>query len=80
MDLNKFKNWLIQSTDYSAATIGDIVSRFKRATNMLDWYNEPVYLFNLEQTQQFRLLSPSVKSQIKKAVKLYSKYINEVQE
>lgn len=77
MKLDEFKLWLINTTEYSTDTIGDIVSRFKRATKILDWYNDPVYLFNLERTTEFQALSCSVKSQLKKAVKLYFIFINE---
>jgi len=79
IELQEFKSWLTNSTSYSQRTISNIVSRFKRADNILSWYDDEVYLFRLEQTTEFQSLSITVKSQIKKAVKLYFKYIVEKQ-
>lgn len=76
-DLIGFKNWLECNTDYSRRTVSNIVSRFKRADSMLPWYADDVYLFRLEQLEQYQNLSVAVKSQIKKAVKLYFKFTNE---
>ena len=69
-----FKIWLTQNTTYSERVICDIVSRMKRADNILNWYNEEVYLFYLEHTPNYKELSPSVRSQLKKAVILYNSF------
>lgn len=69
-----FKKWLKENTGYSHAVIVDTVSRVKRADSILHWNSADTYLFYLEREQQFGTLSVSVKSQIRKAVKLYSKY------
>ena len=50
-------------------------SRIKRADNILTWYDDEVYQFYLEQDDQYKLLSTSVRSQIKKSVKLYRQFI-----
>ena len=71
IDLNGFKNWLLTNTDYSKATINDMISRVKRADSILPWFNDIIYQFRLEQVETYQLLSSSVRSQIKKAVKLY---------
>lgn len=76
LDLQNFKIWLENNTDYSRQTIGNIVSRLKRADSILAWYNDTVYLFRLEENREYSQLSSSVKSQIKKAVKLYFTYVN----
>jgi len=75
-DLSNFKLWLTENKKYSSKTIGNIASRFNRANKMLPWFNEAVYQFQLEQTNQYKILSGTVKSQIKKAVKLYSEFVN----
>lgn len=75
-ELNDFKAWLENNTNYSKRTISNIVSRFKRANGMLCWYDDDIYLFRLEQTEQYGKLSSTVRSQVKKAVKLYFEYIN----
>lgn len=71
----EFKKWLKENTRYSDAVISDVVSRVKRADSILAWYDEEVYQFYLEQSEQYRHLSVSVRSQIKKAVKLYRQFL-----
>lgn len=75
-DLSNFKLWLTENKSYSTKTISNTVSRFKRASNMLSWFNDALYQFQLEQTDEFQELSATVRSQIKKAVKLYSEFVN----
>ncbi len=71
---NEFKNWLTENTSYSPPVISDIVSRAKRADRMLEWNGEDIYQFRLEQLEEYKKLSVSVRSQIKKAIKLYSEF------
>ncbi len=75
-DLSNFKLWLAENKKYSSKVISNTVSRFKRADGMLQWFNEALYLFQLEQLEEYKALSSTVKSQIKKAIKLYSEFIN----
>lgn len=77
---HNFKEWLKNHTKYSDAVIGDIVSRIKRADGILEWNSSDVYLFYLEKEPRFEILSVSVRSQIKKAVKLYTTYANAITE
>lgn len=77
-DMSNFKLWLTENKKYSAKTISNIVSRFKRANSLLPWFNKSVYLFNLEQLENFKSIPESVRSQIKKAVKLYFEFSNAV--
>ena len=75
IETNRFKEWLSKNTEYSDAAVNDIVSRMKRADRMLPWEPTKVYLFHLEQQDEFGRLSVSVKSQIRRAVRLYSDFI-----
>lgn len=77
---DKFGEWLHNNTQYSNAVIGDTLSRMKRADHMLEWNNSDTYLFYLEKEEQFEALSVSVRSQIRKAVKLYTAYTAEKKE
>ena len=63
----EFRVWLTENYTYSPAVVGDIVSRIKRANRILE--------FNLEHEEAYYVLSVSVRSQIKKAVKLYQAYM-----
>ncbi len=70
-----FKQWLKDCTSYSDSVIGDTVSRAKRADSILCWDDSETYLFYLERQRDFELLSVSVRSQLRKAIKLYALYI-----
>jgi len=74
IDLSNFRLWLTENKDYSDKTISNTVSRFKRADGMLPWFNDPLYMFRLEQLELYQQLSGTVRSQIKKSVKLYSEF------
>lgn len=77
MNLDSFKDWLTNNTNYSKATISDTVSRVRRADKILPWYNDKVYQFRLEQDETYKNLSCAIRSQLKKAVKLYFEYVEE---
>lgn len=74
VDTESFKKWLGENTTYSDAVIGDMSSRVKRVDNILEWYDDEVYQFYLEQDEQYKTLSVSVRSQLKRAVKLYRQF------
>lgn len=76
INLVQFKAWLEENTSYSCAVVSDTISRVKRANSILELSEEEVYLFYLERKPEFKTLSMSVKSQIKKAVRLYFAYKN----
>ncbi|MEY8257490.1 hypothetical protein AAK706_07130 [Erysipelotrichaceae bacterium 66-17] len=79
MDCLGFKKWLVETCTYTEASIKDIISRLRRANNILEFKKEDVYLFRLERCDEFKKLSVSVKSQIRKSVKLYFEYLNELE-
>ena len=79
-DMNSFKNWITNNTSYSKATVSDTVSRVKRANSILPIFDDIVYQFRLEQTDEYKQLSCAVRSQIKKAIKLYFEYLNSPKE
>ena len=74
VNVEPFKEWLQANTTYSAPVIRDTASRVKRADAILEWNDEEVYQFYLERTEQYKLLSPTVRSQLKKAVRLYWRF------
>lgn len=76
-DYSNFKLWLNDNKNYSTKVISNIVSRFKRANKMMAWHNDPIYLYQLGQLSEYKKLSTSVRSQIKKAVKLYFEFFND---
>jgi len=77
---DRFREWLDDNTEYTKATKSNIVSRLKRANNICPIINEPVYLFNLSQESEFQILTVSVKSQVRRAVKMYFKFMESEQQ
>lgn len=73
-DYADYKKWLEENKPYTKATIGDMVSRMKRANSILSWYADEIYIYHLDNEEQFKKLSCSVKSQIRKAVRLYFEF------
>ena len=71
VNLESFREWLQANTTYSANVIRDTVSRLKRANSILEWNDEEVYQFYLERTDEYKAMPATVRSQVKKAVKLY---------
>lgn len=76
---SEFAQWLRTSTQYQPRVCSDLVSRLKRANSILtlpekvDMY----YVFQLQQHEEYRALSTSVRSQIKKAVLVYFEFLNQ---
>jgi hypothetical protein len=74
IEADGFKEWLKKNSTYSDAVISDTVSRVKRADSILEWSDEEVYQFYLEHTEEYKRLSVSVRSQMKRAVKWYFEF------
>lgn len=74
IDSENFKNWLEQNSSLSANVISDTISRIKRADKIRPWDGESTYLFYLEREKPFMSLTVSVRSQVRKAVRLYSAF------
>lgn len=74
IETEQFRSWLKTNTAYSDAVISDTISRVKRADGILEWNDNEVYQFYLERNEIYQSLSVSVRSQIKKAVRLYRTY------
>lgn len=79
MHYEEFKKWLMQKNKYTDATIKDILSRLRRANNILTFQNDDIYLFKLNQCEEFQKTSVFVKSQIRRSVRLYFQYLNEME-
>ena len=75
--IEEFKKWLDETTDYTKETKSNILSRLRRANNIIPIVADELYLFNLSTNEEFKVLSVSVKSQIRRAVKLFISFIKE---
>lgn len=77
---DRFRDWLDDNTYYTKETKSNIVSRIKRANNIYPIINELVYLFKLSQETEFQNMTVSVKSQVRRAVKIYLEFIESEQQ
>lgn len=75
-EAEEFRAWLIANNSYSDKVVSDIISRMRRVDNILPWTDDEFYQVRLERNKAYSALSVSVRSQCKRAVKLYSDYVN----
>lgn len=75
INFDEFKLWLDTNTNYTKETKSNLISRLKRANNILPVTNEPIYIFLLSQERAFNQLSVNVRSQLRRSVKIYTQYL-----
>lgn len=78
----RFIDWLKKEKNLSAEVAGDTLSRIGRAKRILDFENSECesYLKNLNEENLFKNIVPSVRAQIRRAVRLYFEYVSEQME
>lgn len=73
-----FRSWLANEHDYTARTTGNVISRLKRAAYILNVERVPldasIAIDALERRNKFKSLSVSVRSQLRKAIRLHAEY------
>ena len=74
----RFIDWLKNEKKLSSEVAGDTLSRIGRAKRILDFENNDCesYLKNLNEENLFKNIVPSVRAQIRRAVRLYFEYIS----
>ena len=71
----EFIEWLQKEKNYKEKTSHDVVSRLKRVNQLLGTTDEPmVALKRIEKNNDFKCLTHSVRSQLRKALRLYDEY------
>jgi DNA (cytosine-5)-methyltransferase 1 len=72
-----FREWLIVSKSLTKKSADDVVSRIKRAKNIMD-VDVPIdidtLLFHFIGKTAFKALTITVRSQLKRAIKLYKEF------
>lgn len=78
----RFIDWLKNEKNLSSEVAGDTLSRIGRARRILEFKNSDceIYLKNLNEEDLFKNISPSVRAQIRRAVRLYFEYTFEHKE
>ena len=76
----RFIDWLKNEKKLSPEVAGDTLSRIGRAKRILDFENNDCesYLKNLNEENSFKNIVPSVRAQIRRAVRLYFEYISKL--
>ena len=71
----EFIEWLQKEKNYKEKTSHDVVSRLKRVKQFLGSVDEPIEALNrIESNKDFKCLTHSVRSQLRKALRLYDEY------
>jgi DNA (cytosine-5)-methyltransferase 1 len=73
-------NWVSEKYKMGDKSARDVVSRLKRVTKYVDVdlpITDEELIFKLEITEEFKNLSMTVKSQLKRSIKLYREYKKE---
>lgn len=72
----EFESWLVSTKHFTSRSARDTVSRCRRANRIkhIDSYPDAFYLFQLDQEQDYKDLSPSVRAQIKRSLQLYNEF------
>lgn len=75
--MNDFRTWLFSNTKLNKKSTSDVISRLKRASQFIDIFKTKdgdELLFKLGKKPKFNELGISVKSQLRRAVRLYKQY------
>ena len=74
----RFIDWLKKEKNLSAEVAGDTLSRIGRARRILDFEDNDceTYLKKLNEENLFKGIVPSVRAQIRRAVRLYFEYVS----
>jgi len=74
-----FQKWLIDTKSMSEKSAGDVVSRLKRANTIIE-IDVPLeietLLFHFSGKSAFKALTQTVRSQLKRAIRLYKEFEN----
>ena len=78
----RFIDWLKNEKKLSAEVAGDTLSRIGRAKRILEFSTDDCeyYLKKLSKESMFEDIVPSVRAQIRRAIRLYFEYISEHRE
>lgn len=75
--MKDFKHWLINKKNISDKSAGDVLSRYKRVQKIVSFKieeKEKEIFNNLEEDASFNVLSPFIRSQLKRSIKLYKEF------
>lgn len=80
MDEQGFDQWLKEKFNYIDKSARDVRSRVKRASKYIDPtknVSDDELVFTMTQHPEFKILSMTVRSQLKRSIKLYREYLSE---
>lgn len=77
IDYEQFNEWLIANTNLSDKSVRDVISRLKRVSTFINLNvtsSKDEIIYKLSQNSNFKSLNMDIRSQLKKAIKLYKEY------
>jgi hypothetical protein len=80
MKMDLFREWLEDRKGLKARSASDVVSRTRRVEKLIDISLEVPYeqiIESLIKNEEYKNFSPYVKSQVKRAIKLYKEFVSE---
>ncbi|MEW9053066.1 MAG: hypothetical protein AB2392_18040 [Neobacillus sp.] len=80
MDLDLFRQWLLDNKGLMKKSAGDVVSRVKRVNKLIHLEPHTSYegiVMILEKNEEFSKLSTFVKPQLKHSIRMYKEFIQE---
>lgn len=80
VDIESFRSWLRQEKNLSSRSISDVISRLKRVNQLLvlsDDTDIDLYSMRLGKIDAFASQSSSIRSQLKRAAKLYLEFVQQ---
>lgn len=76
--MDDFKQWLTKVKGLSDKSAGDVLSRYKRVQKLYPFKakeKESKILNGLEECAAFNKLSPFIRSQLKRSIRLYREFL-----
>jgi DNA (cytosine-5)-methyltransferase 1 len=77
MNIEHFRDWLVEEIEVSTRSASDVMSRLRRLSELISIDSKSDIadqLHRLSKNESFKLLSPSVRSQLRRSLKLYSRW------
>lgn len=72
-----FQEWLQNECKMKSKSSRDVISRLRRASNYVDLSNDKPcdeYLYNMALNPEFKLIKPSVQSQLRRSIRLFKQF------
>lgn len=80
MEIDLFREWLINDRGLKETSAKDVVSRLRRVDKIIEFNRDESYesiVESLDVNEEFNKFSTYVKPQVKRAIKLYKEFVEQ---